>query len=114
MDYKIERNNDQLTIILEDPNFIGLQELLNTIDMFNISLDDILTKIKWVQSGLSNYEEVGSENAMIEISGGGSKVYDLYDGLLDKEELFPTISVSNEELKAIVEIWKYEKRAEQS
>ncbi|MDA7028439.1 hypothetical protein PJ311_18030 [Bacillus sp. CLL-7-23] len=62
-----------------------------------------------VLSGESLFEEISSEAAMIEISKNYSKIYDLFEGILDESELFPTISLANEELKDIIELWKNEK-----
>ncbi|MCM3537764.1 hypothetical protein M1E11_10025 [Bacillus sp. JZ8] len=110
MKYNIKEKDNKIIILFDDPNLIGLQELLNTIDMFNITLEDIMEKIDLVLSEESGFEEIGSENVMIQISKNGSEIYDLYKGIVEEDELFPTIYLSNKELKDIIGSWNDEKK----
>jgi hypothetical protein len=107
MDYKIiiEESGSKI-IIFEDLKFIGLQELLNTIDLFQIDLKDILHSIELVKNGQRKIVEIGSERAMIEMSMNNAEIYDLLEGIIDKEEVFPTINISLEELENVVLFWE--------
>lgn len=109
MDYTIKEINGNLVIFLIEPGLIGLQELLNTIDTYKITLEDIIEKIDLVRNGESRAEQIGTEKAMIEITPNGIEIYDMFVGLIEDEELFPTIYLSYNELHEIIQIWKCEK-----
>lgn len=103
MNYTFKKtDNGDKTIIFEDSKYIGLQELINTIHFYNISLEDILCKIELVQKDKTEQEEIGSEKAMIEITKNNVEIYDLFVGLVEDEDLFPTIEISTDELKKVI------------
>ena len=102
MQYQVRDENGRKYILFDDEQYIGLQELINTIELYKITLDEILEKIELVQSGSSLFEEIGTEKAMIEMSSGRAEIYDLFQGLVTDEDLFPTIEISLENLKEIV------------
>ncbi|EDO1367925.1 hypothetical protein GZ243_002068 [Listeria monocytogenes] len=85
--------------------YTGLGDLLN-IDFSSITLEDILDKI---ENGVSKFEEIGTERNIVEIRKNECMIYDAFDGLLDDDELNPTINLSTLEFKKIVIDWKVER-----
>ncbi|ENI8404619.1 hypothetical protein ABZY94_001209 [Listeria monocytogenes] len=88
--------------------YIGLGDLLN-IDFSSITLEDILDKINKIENGKSEFEEIGTERSIVEIRKNECMIYDAFDGLLDDDELNPTINLSTLEFKKIVMDWKTER-----
>ncbi|MFT8316913.1 MAG: hypothetical protein ABF651_01425 [Sporolactobacillus sp.] len=91
-----------------DKKYIGLEELLNTDDS-EISLEEILEKLVLVENGHSQFEEIGNERSMLEIRKENCTIYDSFEGIIDDEDLNPTINISLEQLKKIILNWKVEK-----
>lgn len=83
-------------------------DLLN-IDFTSITLEDILDKINKIENGKSEFEEIGTERSIVEIWKNKCMIYDAFDGLLDDDELNPTINLSTLEFKKIVMDWKTER-----
>lgn len=103
MDYNFIKTDDKKTIILFKENkYIGLQELINTIDLYNITLEDIVLKIELVQDNSSVKEVIGSERALIEISDEVVEISDLFEGIIDDEDLFPSIQIPTDKFKEII------------
>ncbi|EOF7810996.1 hypothetical protein ACK2L4_000265 [Listeria monocytogenes] len=88
--------------------YTGIGDLLN-IDFSSITLEDILYKINKIENGESEFEEIGTERSIVEIRKNECMIYDAFDGLLDDDELNPTINLSTLEFKKIVRDWKTEK-----
>ncbi|WP_235005467.1 hypothetical protein [Listeria monocytogenes] len=88
--------------------YTGLGDLLN-IYFSSITLEDILDKINKIKNGESEFEEIGTERSIVEIRKNECMIYDAFDGLLDDDELNPTINLSTLEFKKIVRDWKTEK-----
>ncbi|EAE6207628.1 hypothetical protein RKK46_001187 [Listeria innocua] len=88
--------------------YTGLGDLLN-IDFSSITLEDILYKINKIENGESEFEEIGTERSIVEIRKNECMIYDAFDGLLDDDELNPTINLSTLEFKKIVMDWKVER-----
>ncbi|EAG9426240.1 hypothetical protein CW829_03665 [Listeria monocytogenes] len=88
--------------------YTGLGDLLN-IDFSSITLEDILYKINKIENGESEFEEIGTERSIVEIWKNKCMIYDAFDGLLDDDELNPTINLSTLEFKKIVMDWKTER-----
>ncbi|MDZ5759846.1 hypothetical protein RAK27_14385 [Carnobacterium maltaromaticum] len=102
MNYNFIKTDDKKTIILFKENkYIGLQELINTIDLYNITLEDIVLKIELVQDNSSVKEVIGSERALIEISDE-VVISDLFEGIIDDEDLFPSIQIPIDKFKEII------------
>jgi hypothetical protein len=92
-----------------DKKYIGLEELLNT-EGSEISLEEILEKLNTVEDGQSRLEEIGNERSMLEIRKEKCVIYDLFEGIIDKDELNPTITIPIEQLKTIIQNWIIEKK----
>ncbi|WP_260449294.1 hypothetical protein [Listeria marthii] len=88
--------------------YTGLGDLLN-IDFSSITLEDILDKNNKIENGESEFEEIGTERSIVEIRKNECMIYDAFDGLLDDDELSPTINLSIFEFKKIVMDWKAER-----
>ncbi|WP_228465814.1 MULTISPECIES: hypothetical protein [Listeria] len=88
--------------------YTGLGDLLN-IDFSSITLEDILDKNNKIENGESEFEEIGTERSIVEIRKNECMIYDAFDGLLDDDELNPTINLSIFEFKKIVMDWKAER-----
>ena len=91
-------------IIFEDKKYVGLEDLLNTKGSA-ITLEKILEKIVLVEENKSEFEEIGNERNMLEIKKDECIIYDLFAGMLDDDELNPTIYMSLSELKIVVVEW---------
>lgn len=103
MDYNFKKANDKKTIILFKENkYIGLQELINTIDLYNITLEDIVLKIELVKDNSSAKEVIGSERALVEILDEVVEISDLFEGIIDDEDLFPSIQIPIDKFKEII------------
>lgn len=88
--------------------YIGLEELLNT-EGSEIGLEEILEKLTLVEKGQSQIEEIGNERSMLEIRKENCTIYDLFEGIIDDDELNPTVTISLEELKQIILNWMVER-----
>ncbi|WP_234293049.1 hypothetical protein [Listeria ivanovii] len=88
--------------------YTGLGDLLN-VDYSLITLDDILSEIDKVESGESSLEEIGSERSMVEIRKDECVIYDAFEGIVEDDELYPTIKMPTPEFKKIVVEWKAER-----
>lgn len=101
---------DKIPLIgFDDKQYIGLEDLLN-VDFSSITLDDILNKINKVENEESNFEEIGTERSMVEIKIDYCTIYDIFVGLIDDDELNPTVILPTYEFKKIVVDWKKERR----
>ncbi|HFK7778795.1 TPA: hypothetical protein ACGY5R_000325 [Listeria monocytogenes] len=68
-----------------------------------------MDKINKIENGESDFEEIGTERSIVEIRKNECMIYDDFDGLLDDDELNPTINLSTLEFKKIVMDWKAER-----
>ena len=102
MKYKIIHDQGEKYIQFNEKKYMGLQEMINTIHLHRITLEDILEKIKLIQTGVSNFEEIGTERIMIEISVDGCEIYDLFEDIIGKEDSFQRAEISLEELKGVI------------
>lgn len=102
MEYTIKLENQKKIILFPDERFIGLQEVLNTISLYSITLDDILEKIDLVDSGIEEQAEIGTERAIFVIKKTGVEIYDLFEGLVDDSDVFPSINISIPDLKKVI------------
>ncbi|WP_152657118.1 hypothetical protein [Oceanobacillus sp. CFH 90083] len=92
-------------INFEDKKYIGLEDLLN-VDNSLITIDDILEKIKIVEEEKSDFEEIGNERSLLEIRKDQSTISDMFEGIIDDNELYPIIHIDTLKLKDIVLKWK--------
>ncbi|MBM5707348.1 hypothetical protein [Listeria ivanovii] len=97
------------TIGFDSKENVGLEDLLN-VDTSLITLDDILSEIDKVESGESSLEEIGSERSMVEIRKDECIIYDSFEGIVEDDELYPTIKMPTPEFKKIVVEWKAERK----
>jgi hypothetical protein len=108
MDYKIIKNSDTKFIEFSSKDYIGLQDLLNTIELYSITLDDMMKKLILVKNQESETEKIGTERVMLEMNENGVIVYDLFEGLVEDEELLPTIRISLDELERVILFYRNE------
>ncbi|MGR3779243.1 hypothetical protein ACT1UG_27095 [Bacillus paramycoides] len=106
--FEVEGHKKRPIINFEDKEFIALEDLLN-VDYSLIGIDDILEKINNVEEGKSDYEEIGNERSLLEIERGQCTVSDMFEGLIEEDELYPTVRISILELKNIILKWKQER-----
>lgn len=63
--------------------------------MYNITLEDIVLKIELVKDNSSAKEVIGSERALVEILDEVVEISDLFEGIIDDEDLFPSIQINS-------------------
>lgn len=93
-----------------DKEYIALEDLLN-VDHSSITLDDILRDIKLVEDKHSLIQKIGSERSLAEITENQVTIYDLFEDMVDEEDVYPLVILSLEQFKTIVLNWK-QKREE--
>ncbi|WP_051291522.1 hypothetical protein [Fictibacillus gelatini] len=67
--------------------------------------DSILKYIDKVLSGESDYEEFNGNRCSIEIRKDKTLVEDLFEGLYDDFDTFPTYEISTQELRDLIVMW---------
>lgn len=103
MNYCFKRMDDKKTIILfKESKYIGLQELINTVELYNITLEEIVLRIELVKDNSSVKEVIGSERALIEISDEMVEISDLFEGVIDVGDLVLSIQIPIDKFKEVI------------
>ncbi|MGC6768044.1 hypothetical protein [Enterococcus sp. LJL51] len=103
--FDVEGFKKRPVIVFENPAYIGLEDLLN-IDSSLISLTDIMQKIVKVEKKQSSFEAIGNERVLLEIEKEYATISDMFEGLIEADELYPPICIKTLKLKKIIVEWE--------
>ncbi|ALC82616.1 MULTISPECIES: hypothetical protein [Bacillus] len=98
----------KIITIFEDEKYISLEDILN---FELISVDEIIDKVDSVMLGKSSLQEIGNERCLISVTKDGIEISDLFEGIIDDDELYPVVKLSNDEFRKFLLNWKKQKES---